>query len=48
MSQYTIIDDNRDSQSNNYRYRVNLVCDNIPVLAITVIVKATIIDIVLI
>ncbi len=27
MSQYTVIDDNRDSQSNNYRYRVNLVCD---------------------
>ncbi len=39
MSQYTVIDDNRDSQSNNYRYRVNLVCDNIPVLAITTIFK---------
>ncbi len=39
MSQYTVIDDNRDSQSNNYRYRVNLVCDDIPVLAITTIFK---------
>ncbi len=33
------IDDNRDIQSNNYRYRVNLVCDDIPVLAITAIFK---------
>ncbi len=28
-SRYTDIDDNRDIQSNNYRYRVNLVCDDI-------------------
>ncbi len=34
---YTGIDDNHDIQSNNYRYRVNLVCDDIPVLAITAI-----------
>ncbi len=36
---YTGIDDNRDIQSNNYRYRVNLVSDDIPVLAITAIFK---------
>ncbi len=39
VSRYTGIDDNRDIQSNNYQYRVNLVCDDIPVLAITTIVK---------
>ncbi len=27
VSRYTGIDDNRDIQSNNYQYRVNLVCD---------------------
>ncbi len=48
VSRYTGIDDNRDIQSNNYRYRDNLVCDDIPVLTITVIFKATIIDIVII
>ncbi len=37
VSRYTGIDDNRDIQSNNYRYRVNLVCNDIPVLAITTI-----------
>ncbi len=28
VSWYTGIDDNHDIQSNNYRYRVNLVCDD--------------------
>ncbi len=39
VSRYTGIDDNRDIQSNNYQYCVNLVCDDIPVLAITAIFK---------
>ncbi len=39
VSWYTGIDDNRDIQSNNYRYRVNLMCDDIPLLAITAIFK---------
>ncbi len=39
VSRYTGIDDNRNIQSNNYQYRVNLVCDDIPVLAITAIDK---------
>ncbi len=39
MRRYTGIGDNRDIQSNNYRYRVNLVCDDTPVLAITTIFK---------
>ncbi len=34
-----VLTDNGDIQSNNYRYRVNLVCDDIPVLAITAILK---------
>ncbi len=39
VSRYTGIDYNHDIQSNEYRYRVNLVHDNIPVLAITAIFK---------
>ncbi len=39
VSRYTGIDDNRNIQSNDYRYRVNLVCDDIPLLAITAIFK---------
>ncbi len=39
VSRYTGIDDKHDIQSNNNRYRVNLVCDDIPVLAITAIFK---------
>ena len=35
VSQYTGVDDNRDIQRVKYRHRVNLECDNIPVLAIT-------------
>ncbi len=36
---YTGIDDNRDIQIIDYQYRVNLVCDDIQVLAITAIPK---------
>ncbi len=39
MSGYTGIDDNHDIHSNNNRYRVNLVCGDIPVLAIITIFK---------
>ncbi len=39
VSRYTGIDDNRNIQIIDYRYRVNLVCDDIPVLAITAIFK---------
>ncbi len=39
VSWYTGFGDNRDIQSNNFWYRVNLVCDDIPVLAITAIFK---------
>ena len=39
VSQYTGVDDNRDIQSMKNRHRVNLECDNIPVLAITTMFK---------
>ncbi len=39
LSWYTGIDGNYDIKSNNNRYRVNLVCGDKPVLAITAIFK---------
>ncbi len=41
VSRYTSIDDNRDIKSYNYRYCVNLVRDDIPVLVITARVLVT-------